>query len=132
MDGLKNWGLIMNLIVANIAISVLLTRVIILKISYIKSFATCLDYNTGRSFTSFPLYEYEMIEDGVKVVYKNRGTAFFYPKKGKRYKVLIHKKDHNKIVGYSDYVSSLVILCLMFLCVLLEYFSLWQQIFAQM
>ena len=69
----------MNLIVANIVISILLTRVIILKISYIKSFKNCLDYNTGRSFTSFPLYEYEMIEDGVKVVYKNRGTAFFTP-----------------------------------------------------
>lgn len=96
-----------------------LARIINFKVNYVTHYAICLDYTTGHyAFTSFPLYEYEMIEAGVKVVYKNTGTAFFYPRKGKRHKVLIHKSNHNKIVGYSEYILNLILTFLISICLL--------------
>lgn len=96
-----------------------LAQVINFKVNYFRHYAICLDYDTGHyAFTSFPLYEYELMEEGVKVVYKNRGTAFLYPKKGKKHKVLIHKSDHNKIVGYSEYILDLVLVFLLSICFL--------------
>ena len=93
------------IILGLVGIIVTLARVINFKVNYFRHYAICLDYDTGHyAFTSFPLYEYELMEEGVKVVYKNRGTAFLYPKKGKKHKVLIYKSNHNKIVGYSEYI----------------------------
>lgn len=92
-------------------------QVINLKFNYFRQEAICLDYSTGHyAFVSFPLYEYEIIEDGIKVIYKNEGTTLLYPKKGKKYKVLIHKRNYRKIVGYSEYIGNVVLLFILAVC----------------
>lgn len=106
---------------AYIVFSVKLIQVINFKINYFKHQATCLDYSTGHyAFVSFPLYEYEIIENGEKTKYINRGMALFYPKKGKKHRVLIHKNNYNKIVGYSEYIGDFVLMCMFFLGILME------------
>ena len=94
-----------------------LAQVINLKVNYFKHTAVCLGYITGHGgFTSFPTYEYELVENGVSMTYKNRGTAWFYPRKGKKYKVLISKRNNNKVVGYSELVGYTVLSSLLFIC----------------
>ena len=39
-----------------------------------------------------PEYVYELVENGETVTYKNWGFAVGFPKKGKKYRVLIKKK----------------------------------------
>lgn len=83
-------------------------RAVLLKINYIKSYAICLEYNTSNyGCVTYPLYEYEMMEDGKKVVYQSRGIANFWPKKGKRYKVFINKQNHNKVIAYNEYIFNI-------------------------
>ena len=90
----------------------LFARIIFLKVCYMKHDAICLKITgTERSFVTFALYEYELTEKGKKVIYKSEGTTFFYPRKGKRYKVFISKKDHNKVVGYAEYIVTLCMGC---------------------
>lgn len=95
---------------------------IYLRISCFKHEAVCLEYSLyGKYFISFPLYEYELMEDGKTITYKKRGKTFFYPRKGKRYRVLINRDDHNKVVGYMHYVVHLlvgILLSAMFLTVI--------------
>lgn len=79
-----------------------------LKTKYIIHYAICLEYMTVRGFSSSPLYEYEIMDNGEKKVYTNWGSACFYPKVGKRYKVLLRKDDYNKVVAYNEYVTSMV------------------------
>lgn len=85
-----------------------LAYAVYLRICYFKHQAVCLDCLYGtKSFITRPLYEYELIVAGKKRTYTNRGTTIFYPRKGKRYKVLICKRDYNKVVGYAEYVVDL-------------------------
>ena len=94
----------------------LFARIIFLKVCYMKHDAICLKITgTERNFVTFVLYEYELVEKGKKVIYKSEGTTFFYPRKGKRYKVLISKKDHNKVVGYAEYIVTLCFACVPFI-----------------
>lgn len=87
----------------------LLGHAIYLRIGYFKHEALCLEHSLyGKYFMTFPLYEYELVEEGKRVTYKRRGRTYFYPKKGKSYKVLISKKDHNKVVGYMRFVVHLL------------------------
>ena len=94
----------------------LFARIIFLKVCYMKHDATCLKITyAGRQFVTFAIYEYELTEKGKKVIYKSKGTTVFYPRKGKRYKVLISKKDHNKVVGYAQYILTLCMGCMFFI-----------------
>ena len=80
-----------------------------LKINYFKSYGICLDYDTSPyPFVSYPTYEYEIDEDGIIVKYVNRGTSMLYLGKGKKQKILINKKDHNKVVGYREFVGYII------------------------
>lgn len=109
------------IIIGLICFFISFAQVINYKVNYFRHYAICLDYITGHySGVSFPLYEYELIEDGVKVVLKNRGTAFLYPKKGKRHRVLIHKSNHNKVVGYSEYILNLILVIILSICFLFQ------------
>ena len=86
----------------------LLARIIFLKVCYMKHDAICLKMTPGlNAYVTYAIYEYELTEKGKKVIYKSKGTTFLYPRKGKRYKVLISKKDHNKVVGYAEYIRDL-------------------------
>ena len=100
----------------------LLVHAIYLRICYFKHEAVCLEHSTyEKLFITFPLYEYELMEAGKKVAYKKRGETYFYPRKGKRYKVLINKDNHNKVIGYMKYVVHLLVgslLSVMFLVVI--------------
>lgn len=87
----------------------LLLHVIYLKRCYMKHKAVCLDYTfSGKSFIAHHLYEYELEEEGEEKIYQSWGIAYLYPKIGKRYRVLIHKKNHNKVVGYTVYVVHMI------------------------
>ena len=88
----------------------LLVCVINLKINYFKSYGLCKDYDTSPSLVSYPTYEYEIDEDGKFVKYVNRGTSILYFGKGKRHRILINKKDHNKVVGYREFVAYIIAL----------------------
>lgn len=111
-------------IIMSIGLSI---RIIILEVCYFQSYATCLDYHTapGGSFSSYPLYEYELTEAGEKVVYRNWGDAVGYPKKGKKYKVLIHKNNHNKICAKNELTVCIVLLCIPVLFFLSQFIIFW-------
>ena len=94
--------------------------VIYYKLEFFEWTAICLDYLTGRSMAYHPEYVYELVENGETVTYKNWGFAIGFPKKGKKYRVLIKKKDHNKIVGYSEYIAYKVVGTLMLFIFVLE------------
>lgn len=104
-----------------IMLMVLSIRITILKVYYFQSYATCLDYQTAGGFSSYPLYEYELTENGKKVIYRNWGNAFGYPKKGKRYRVLIHINDHNKIVSKNEITGDIILWCIPALFLLIEF-----------
>jgi len=88
-----------------------LVWVINLKINYFKSYGLCIDYHSSPvAFVSYPTYEYEIDEDGKFVKYVNRGTSILYFGKGKRHRILINKKDHNKVVGYREFVAYIIAL----------------------
>ena len=98
-------------------------QVVNLKINYFRHNAICLGYSTGHySFVSFPPYEYEIIKAGKRKTYRNTGTTLFYPKKGKKYKVLIHKRNYNKVVGYSEYIGDVVLMCIFTVCLFIYIF----------
>ena len=91
-----------------------LVWVINLKINYFKSYGLCLDYDTSPfPFVSYPTYEYEIDEDGIIVKYVNRGTSVLYLGKGKKQRILINKKDHNKVVGYREFVLDSIMVALL-------------------
>lgn len=100
-----------------IVILLLIITYLIFAVNYKKNYyiseGLCIDYSTGRAFTSYPIYEYEIERNGIKSVKRSRGIAFGYPRKGKKYKILIHKKKENKVVSYSEYVSSLAIVIIL-------------------
>ena len=90
-----------------------LVRAINLKINYFKSYGICLDYDTAHhAFFSYPKYEYEIDEDGEIVRYVNRGISVLYFGEGKKQKILINKKNHNKVVGYRKFVFNIFLLLL--------------------
>ena len=95
-------------------------RIIYYKKEFFEWTAICLDYRVGRSMTYYPEYVYELVENGETVTYKNWGFAIGFPKKGKKYRVLIKKKDHNKIVGYSEYIAYQVVGTLMLILLVLQ------------
>ena len=67
------------LVIGYICFSVNLIQVINFKINYFKHQATCLDYSTGHyAFGSFPLYEYEIIENGEKTKRVDVYILFIY------------------------------------------------------
>ena len=82
-----------------------------LKINYFKSYGICLDYDTSPyPFVFYPKYEYEIEEDGKIVKYVNRGRSMLHLGKGKKERILINKKDHNKVVGYREFVGYIIAL----------------------
>mgnify|MGYP005887659229 FL=1 len=104
----------MELIVASLIIVFICCGCIIYyKLEFFEWTAICLDYRVGRSMTCYPEYVYELVENGETVTYKNRGFAVGFPRKGRKHRVLIKKKDHNKIVGYSEYITYKVLGTLM-------------------
>ena len=94
--------------------------VIYYKLEFFEWTAICLDYLTGRLMAYHPEYVYELVENGETVTYKNWGFAVGFPRKGRKYRVLIKKKDHNKIVGYSEYIAYKVVGTLMLFIFVLE------------
>ena len=104
----------MELIVASLIIVFICCGCIIYyKLEFFEWTAICLDYRVGRSMTYYPEYVYELVENGETVTYKNRGFAVGFPRKGRKHRVLIKKKDYNKIVGYSEYITYKVLGTLM-------------------
>ena len=101
----------MELQIIGIIVSVgFLVHAVFLRLRCFKHEAVCLEYSTSEmAFVAYPLYMYELIENGKIVTYKSSGTTIFSPKKGKRYKVLINKKDHYKVVGYREYIVDLYV-----------------------
>jgi hypothetical protein len=87
-----------------------LVRVIDLEINYFKSYGLCIDYDTARWPVSYPIYEYEVDEDGIIVKYVNSTSSLFYFGKGKKHRILINKKDHNKIASYREFVVYIIYL----------------------
>lgn len=90
---------------------------IYLRVSGMKHKAVCLDYLSGwKAVITHVLYEYELIIAGKTLRYKNWGDTVFFPQKGKKYTVLISKRDYTKVSGYTKYVVYLCLGC--FLCIL--------------
>ena len=111
----------MELIVASLIIVFICCGCIIYyKLEFFEWTAICLDYRVGRSMTYYPEYVYELVENGETVTYKNRGFAVGFPRKGRKHRVLIKKKDYNKIVGYSEYITYKVLGTLMLFLFVLE------------
>ena len=97
-------------IIGFIAAAGLLIHAIYLRICYFKHEAVCLESTPhGKHLMSSVLYEYELMVAGKKVTYKNWGWTYFYPRKRKRYKVLICKTDYYKVAGYMLYVVHLLL-----------------------
>ena len=93
----------------------LTTRLIWLKLNYVIHDAVCLDYTTSNyGWVTYPLYEYEMMVEGKMVVYKNWGTNYFSPCKGKRCKVLINKANYDKVIGANEYIADIIYLIIFF------------------
>ena len=91
-------------------------RLVWLKLNYIMHDAVCLDYTTSNySWVTYPLYEYEMQVDGKMATYKNWGTKYFSPRKGKRCKVLINKNNYDKVIGANECIADIIYL-IIFLC----------------
>lgn len=107
-----------------ISFAVMLAYAIYLKFNYFKHWAICLDSSPSGSI-SHTTYEYEIIEAGEKRTYVSRGTALFYPKKGKKYRVLIHKRNYNKVVGYSAYVGDVILMSILLACILDNIISMY-------
>lgn len=57
----------------------LLVHAIYLRLCYFKHEAICLEYSTSEmAFVTYPLYMYELIENGKKVTYKSSGATVFF------------------------------------------------------
>lgn len=109
-------------IISIIFLILLWTRIFWLKFCCIKKDAVCLDYTTTNTACVIrPLFEYEMMENGKKVVYRSRGTALLGLRRGKRCKVLINKKDHNKVVGYNEYVVDIIWEIIIIFCIIVAF-----------
>ena len=91
-------------IVSTIAVIYCYGYVIYYKLKFFEWTAICLNYLSSSSMAYYPEYVYELVEDGETVTYKNCGFAVGFPRKGRKHRVLIKKTDHNKIVGYSEYI----------------------------
>lgn len=99
------------LMIAFMSLGYFLVWTINLKINYFKSYGLCLDYSSSPfPFVSYPTYEYEIDEDGIIIKYVNRGSSMLYLGKGKQHRILINKKDHNKVVGYREFVGYIIAL----------------------
>ena len=111
----------MELIVASLIIVFICCGCIIYyKLEFFEWTAICLDYRVGRSMTYYPEYVYELVENGETVTYKKRGFAVGFPRKGRKHRVLIKKTDHNKIVGYSEYITYKVVGTFMLILLVLQ------------
>jgi len=99
----------MKLCVMGLLVSIgFLCYAIYLRICYFKHEAVCVEcLYWSKGFTTYPTYEYKLTIAGKEVTYKNRGTTVFFPREGKRNKILICKKDYDKVVGYAEYVVHL-------------------------
>ena len=107
-------------IVSTIAVIYCYGYVIYYKLEFFEWTAVCLDYLVGRSMAYHPEYVYELVENGETVTYKNWGFAVGFPRKGRKHRVLIKKTDHNKIVGYSEYITYKVVGTLMLILLVLQ------------
>ena len=88
----------------------LLVHAIYLRICYFKHDAVCLDWNPGgKSFLVRIHYEYELKQGQRMVTCETWGWTYFWARKGKRYKVLICKKDYYKVSGYRVFVVHLLV-----------------------
>ena len=84
----------------------LCSHIVFIKLCYFKHEATCLDWSLAHKslFITHPLYEYILVENNKLVIYQRRGSTVFYPKKGKKYNILIRKTDHTKVMGYGWFI----------------------------
>lgn len=92
-------------------------RLFWLRLNYTKHEAICLDYTVGRGGITKPLYEYQLLEGDKIITYQNWGSNYFSPRRGKRYKVLINKKNPNKVLGVNVYLANIIRL-IVFVCIL--------------
>jgi len=99
----------MKLCVMGLLVSIgFLCYAIYLRICYFKHEAVCVEcLYWSKGFTTYPTYEYKLTIAGKEVTYKNRGTTVFFPRGGKRNKILICRMDYDKVVGYAEYVVHL-------------------------
>lgn len=81
-------------------------HIVFVKSCYFKHEAICLDWTLASKsfFITYPIYEYILMEKNKLVTYRRSGTTVFYPKKGKKYKILIRKTDYTKAMGYGWFV----------------------------
>ena len=94
-----------------------------LKINYMKHTAICLETIYAENFIMHVHYEFELpMNSGKMVTYRSWGSTFGWPRKGKRYKVLIRKDDYNKIIGRAEYRHTIFLCILSFLCWFVEVF----------
>ena len=85
-------------------------HVVFIKLCYFKHEAVCLDWSLAYKsiFITHPLYEYILVEKDKLVTYRRSSTTVFYPKKGKKYNILIRKTDHTKVMGYAWFVLEII------------------------
>ncbi len=85
-------------------------HIVFIKLCYFKHEAVCLDWTRASRnfFTTYPRYEYVLLENNKIVIYQQCGTTVFFPKKGKKYNILIRKTDHTKVMGYAWFVSEII------------------------
>jgi len=96
-------------IIGFIATAGFLVHAIYLRVCYFKHDAICLKCSPhNKFFMSSVLYEYELKQAGKMVTCQASGWTYFYPRKGKRCKILICKKDYYKVAGYMLYVVHLL------------------------
>lgn len=95
----------MELILYSLGGLACLTWSIYIRIAYSVSTAVCIDYIGIH----YGLFEYEVEEYGKKRTYRNECHPFWYPKKGKRYKIFINKNNPHKIVAYNEYAFFLTV-----------------------
>lgn len=77
-------------------------HIVFVKTCYFRHEAICLSWTRSYDsfFITYPLYEYILLEKDRIVTYQHSGTTVFFPKKGKKYKILIRKTDHTKVMAY--------------------------------
>ena len=85
-------------------------HIVFIMLCYFKHEGVCLDWTRAHKsfFITHPLYEYILVENNKIVTHCHSGTTLFYPKKGKKYKILIRKTDHTKVIGYGGVVLEII------------------------
>ena len=101
----------MGLFIAGLLFSIYyIIHAIYLRICYFKHEAVCLEcLPHNKYFMSSVHYEYELKQAEKMVTCEAWGRTYFYPREGKKCKILICKKDYYKVRGYMVYVVHLLV-----------------------